>query len=267
MKYKIAKINDKDQQVGNFRIEPPGIFLGRGCHPKLGMLKKRILPKHITINISKNAPIPKINLGEDYKWGKIIHDNTVNWLASWKDDISGKTKYVFPGEQSDYKSQSDIAKFDLARLLKKNISKIIKTNNENLESSDPKLKQLSTALYFIDKLALRIGNEKGEDQADTVGVASLRLEHITLVDDTKFIIKLDFLSKDSIRYVNKFDVKEQVYNNLKEFSRNKKPKDDLFDIIKTDDINKYLQEFMPGLTSKVFRTYNASSLFQKELKK
>ena len=47
--------------------------------------------------------------------------------------------------------------------------------------------------------------------------------------------------------------------------KNKNKKDDLFDLIKPDDINKYLQEFIPGLTSKVFRTYNASSLFQKEL--
>ena len=37
-------------------------------------------------------------------------------------------------------------------------------------------------LFFhpSDKLALRAGNEKDEDQADTVGCCSLRVEHITL---------------------------------------------------------------------------------------
>jgi DNA topoisomerase-1 len=30
-------------------------------------------------------------------------------------------------------------------------------------------RQLATCLYFIDKLALRAGNEKGEEEADTVG--------------------------------------------------------------------------------------------------
>ena len=37
-------------------------------------------------------------------------------------------------------------------------------------------------LFFhpTDKLALRAGNEKDEDQADTVGCCSLRVEHITL---------------------------------------------------------------------------------------
>lgn len=28
---------------------------------------------------------------------------------------------------------------------------------------------MATACYLIDKLALRVGNEKGEDEADTVG--------------------------------------------------------------------------------------------------
>ena len=182
-----------------------------------------------------------------------------------KDNITGKNKYVFPGEKSDFKSQSDIAKFELAKLLKNKITNILKVNSDNLKSNDIIIKQLSTALYFIDKLALRVGNEKNEDQADTVGVSSLRIEHINLIDNIKFIIKLDFLSKDSIRYTNKFQVSELIYSNLKLFMKDKKPKEQLFDKIKPDDINKYLQQFMPGLTSKVFRTYNASSLFQSEL--
>jgi DNA topoisomerase-1 len=28
-------------QVGNFRVEPPGLFRGRGEHPKMGMIKVR----------------------------------------------------------------------------------------------------------------------------------------------------------------------------------------------------------------------------------
>lgn len=29
-------------QVGNFRVEPPGLFRGRGEHPKMGMIKVRL---------------------------------------------------------------------------------------------------------------------------------------------------------------------------------------------------------------------------------
>jgi len=43
-----------------------------------------------------------------------------------------------------------------------------------------KVRQRAVALYFIDKLALRAGNEKDDDQADTVGCCSLRIEHIKL---------------------------------------------------------------------------------------
>ena len=45
------------------------------------------------------------------------------------------------------------------------------------------MRQRAVALYFIDKLALRAGNEKDEDQADTVGCCSLRVEHITLHEE------------------------------------------------------------------------------------
>ena len=55
---------------------------------------KRTLPEDITINLSKGAPIPKPNL-EGHKWGHIIHDSDVIWLASWKENISGKNKYIF----------------------------------------------------------------------------------------------------------------------------------------------------------------------------
>ena len=41
------------QRVGNFKIEPPGLFRGRGDHPKMGKLKKRIRPEDIIINIGK----------------------------------------------------------------------------------------------------------------------------------------------------------------------------------------------------------------------
>lgn len=40
-------------------MEPPGLFRGRGEHPKMGMVKKRVYPKDIVINIGKNCPIPK----------------------------------------------------------------------------------------------------------------------------------------------------------------------------------------------------------------
>ena len=83
-------------------------------------------------------------------------------------------------------------------------------------------------MYFIDRLALRAGNEKGEDEADTVGCCSLRFEHVTLTPPN--IIKFDFLGKDSMRFEQEVTVEPQVFKNVKLFK--KEPKtigDDLFD--------------------------------------
>jgi len=266
-KYKTAIVDGKEQPVGNFRVEPPGIFIGRGCHPKLGRIKRRIYPEDITINIGKEADIPKIPdiFNKKHNWGKIIHDRTVEWLASWVDNVTNKTKYVWLGTQSNFKADSDIRKFDLARKLKKKIARIRETNYKNMSDGDIIVRQIATALYLVDYLALRVGNEKSEDEADTVGVTSLRVEHIRLEEDDK--ITLDFLGKDSVRYLRTIVVDPQVYKNIGDFMEDKRSDEDIFNKINSSMLNKYLQSFMPELTAKVFRTYNASCLFQKELKK
>jgi DNA topoisomerase-1 len=88
-------------------------------------------------------------------------------------------------------------------------------------------RQRATAMYFIDKLALRAGNEKGEDEADTVGCCSLRCEHVTLEPPSNLVF--DFLGKDSIRYYNTVEVEPQVFKNIRIFKDNKNDDDALFD--------------------------------------
>jgi DNA topoisomerase-1 len=263
--YKFCIIDGSQQKVGNYKIEPPGIFIGRGSHPKIGKIKKRIQPEDVTLNLDKESKVPETNV-KNHKWGEIIHDNTVIWLASWKDDITGKTKYVFTSLESFFKSKSDEEKFDLARKLKKKIGSIRETYEKELISEDLKTKQLATALYFIDNLALRVGGKKdSKEEADTVGVTSLRVEHLLLLEDNT--VKLDFLGKDSVRFCKKINVHKEVYINLQQFCKNKPKKEELFDLINSSTLNEYLDSFLKGLTAKVWRTYNASFTFQKELEK
>jgi len=262
-KYKTAKVDGVIQPVGNYRMEPPGIFLGRGDNPKIGKIKPRIYPEDVTLNLSKEALIPKTLKG--HNWGKIVHDRHAEWLASWKDIITGKTKYLWLGAHSLFKATSDIDKFDLARKLKRKIEFIRTENNNNLINDNIRTRQIATAFYFVDMFALRIGGEKGDDTTDTVGVTTLRKEHIELLENNT--IELDFLGKDSVRYYNKLQVTEEVYKNIIEFLQDKQKDQEIFDLITSNDVNKYLQTFMKDLTAKTFRTYNASYLFQKELKK
>ena len=38
-----------------------------------------------------------------------------------------------------------------------------------------KPRQVATALYFVDRLALRVGNEKGKGEGDSVGYCTLKV--------------------------------------------------------------------------------------------
>jgi len=262
--YKSCIIDGVQQKIGNFKIEPPGIFIGRGSHPKIGRIKKRVKPEDVYLNLDKETTIPKPNVPG--KWGGVIHERTVIWLATWKEEITGKNKYIFTSLDSFFKSKSDESKFDLAKQLKRKINSIRETYEKQLVEGSIKERQLATALYFIDNLALRVGGKKDKkDEADTVGVTSLRVEHLTLMDNNT--IKLDFLGKDSVRYCRKVNVITPVYNNLIEFTKDKNKKDELFELINSGMLNDYLDSFLPNLTAKVWRTYNASSLFQKEIDK
>lgn len=97
---------------------------------------------------------------------------------------------------SSFKGKSDRDKYQKARDLDKHIGKIRKDYTANLKSTDQELRQLATAMWLIDVLALRAGNEKGEDEADTVGCCSLRVEHLSFEEPQT--ITLDFLGKDSM---------------------------------------------------------------------
>ncbi|KAG5653990.1 hypothetical protein H0H81_008572 [Sphagnurus paluster] len=260
-KYTTCLLDGRKEKVGNFRVEPPGLFRGRGEHPKKGALKLRVRPEDIIINIGKDAPIPVPNMPGN--WKAVQHDNTVTWLANWTENINNNHKYVFLAAGSSLKGQSDMNKFEKARELKNHVDRIRQNYTRDLKSKVMADRQRATAMYFIDKLALRAGNEKGEDEADTVGCCSLRCEHVTL-EAPNFII-FDFLGKDSIRYYKRVDVEPQVFKNLRIFKENKNDEDNLFDRVNTSSLNKHLTSEMKGLTAKVFRTFNASSTFQRLL--
>ncbi|KAK4057286.1 DNA topoisomerase 1 [Microbotryomycetes sp. JL221] len=261
--FKFCLLDGRKEKVGNFRIEPPGLFRGRGQHPKTGMLKTRVRPEQITINIGKGVKVPEPPAG--HQWGDVVHDDTVTWLATWKENVNNNVKYVFLAAGSSLKGQSDFKKFEKARALKNHIERIRRDYTRDLKDKEMATRQRATAMYLIDRFALRAGNEKGEDEADTVGCCSLRFEHVTLTPPTK--VTFDFLGKDSIRFFNEFEVDEQVFKNLKIFKKEPKAVGDmLFDRLNTGILNKHLTGYMDGLTAKVFRTYNASQTFFDQLK-
>lgn len=266
--YGFCIMDNHKERIANFRIEPPGLFRGRGDHPKMGMLKRRIRPQDIIINCSKDSKVPEPPPGT--KWKEVRHDNKVTWLVSWTENIQGSIKYIMLNPSSRIKGEKDWQKYETARRLKKCVDRIRAQYREDWKSKEMRIRQRAVALYFIDKLALRAGNEKEEGEtADTVGCCSLRVEHIKLYPESEgqeYVVEFDFLGKDSIRYYNRVPVEKRVFKNLQLFMENKEPDDDLFDRLNTSILNKHLQELMDGLTAKVFRTYNASITLQQQLK-
>ncbi|KAK4153083.1 hypothetical protein C8A00DRAFT_15666 [Chaetomidium leptoderma] len=254
--YMFCKWDGRKEKVGNFRVEPPGLFRGRGEHPKTGTVKKRVLPEQVTINIGKGAKVPAAPAG--HKWKAVQHDNKATWLAMWQENVNGNYKYVMLAANSTVKGQADFKKFEKARDLKKHIDRIRADYTRELKSEVMADRQRATAMYLIDKFALRAGNEKDtENEAETVGCCSLKFEHVTLKEPNTVIF--DFLGKDSIRFYNEFSVDRQVFKNLKMFKKSpKEDGDDIFDRLTTSQLNKHLSSYMTGLTAKVFRTYNAS---------
>ncbi|RXN14883.1 DNA topoisomerase mitochondrial-like isoform X1 [Labeo rohita] len=266
--YGYCLLDGHREKIGNFKLEPPGLFRGRGEHPKMGKLKKRIQPEDVTINCSEDSKVPEPPAG--HQWKRVQHDNTVTWLASWLENIHGRPKYIMLNPSSKLKGEKDWQKYETARRLKMSVDSIRKRYRRDWKSREMKSRQRGVAIYFIDKLALRAGNEKDDESADTVGCCSLRVEHIRLhrrLDGQEHVVEFDFLGKDSIRYYNKVPVEKQVFKNLKLFIKHKDPEDDLFDRITTINLNKTLNESMSGLTAKVFRTFNASTTLQDQLNK
>lgn len=268
--YGYAIVDGVREKVGNYKVEPPGLFRGRGDHPKAGMLKKRLKPSQIILNIGKGEPIPPCPI-EGEQWGGIIHDPTVTYIAKWVENINQAHKMVYLHASSRFKGQADMAKYEKARVLKKHIGSIREDYTKKLTSSNIGKRQLATCVWIIDILSIRVGNEKDTDEeADTVGVCSFRVEHLTKFEKTEddvYKVTLDFLGKDSMRYLNTVEIPKIIFNNLRMFVKGKKKEANVFDKVDPGMVNDYLKSMMDGLSAKVFRTHNASVCLQQELTK
>ena len=259
-KYGMAIMDGKEVEIANYMAEPPGIFIGRGEHPIRGKWKPKISSKDVTLNFGKDAKIPT---GD---WGKIVHDRDSMWIASWTDVLTQKRKYVWLADTAGIKQDRDKAKYDKAKKLASGIEKIKDKIVKDMQNKEPKIRRISTACYLIYRTAMRVGDEKDPEEADTVGATTLRKEHVNLTGDS---IEFDFLGKDSVRWqetVPAVGHDKQFHDNLRELVLKKKDTEEIFDDITSRHVNLYYSSVVKGLTAKVFRTYLASSVVSKYLR-
>ncbi len=259
--YGKAIVDGVEVDIANWLVEPPGLFMGRGQHPMRGRWKPRVRPQDVTLNLGENAPVPEGN------WKEIVHDHSSTWLATWVETLTGKRKYVWLHDSSALRQESDKAKYDKAKKLAEQETKVHREVIKRMMKGGDKT---ATVAYLILKLAMRVGDEKDPDEADTVGASTLRAEHIKFPSaGAKKMIEFNFLGKDSVPWQKTLEVNsedtEALYQNLKKFMQGKKPGDPIFDGINSRKVNAFLQEIMPGLTAKVFRTCIATRVVQQEL--
>ena len=254
--YGYSYLDGNREQVGNFNVEPVGLFMGRGKNPLRGRIKKEVDPEDVIINVGKYDKVPTPPIG--HTWGGIVHDHTSVWLAKWKDSVTGNTKYIRFAATGKFKGQSDLGKYENARKLHTNIELVRDKYMSYAKSSNNEYMQLGTVIWLIDNHGIRPGDERSKDQADTVGASTLRVEHIKLLSENK--IKLHFLGKDSIEFKKDFAVPKLIYDNFKKLISGKRKCQQIFDKISASSINDYLQTIDENFSSKFFRTRLGSSV-------
>ncbi len=256
-KYGYAYVDGERTELANYVAEPSSIFMGRGKHPLRGRWKEGPNEEDIILNLSPDAPKPKGN------WKEIVWEPETIWIARWQDKLSGKMKYVWFSDSSSFKQKKDIEKFNKAREFRQNLPRVKRHILRNLESEDLKRRKTATVCYLIDKLKIRVGDEKDPDEADTVGASTLRREHIKI--NGNGTVSFNFLGKDSVPHIFTTKLPDKVIENLEEFSGNSQSA--LFNGVRSSHVSEFLDEVMTGLSAKVFRTFYSSDAVEKKLEK
>ena len=251
-KYGKAILDGKEIELANYMVEPPGLFMGRGLHPLRGSWKPRVTAPDVTLNLDKSTPVPPGGY-------KVAHDSESIWIARWIDKLTEKEKYVWPHESSDIQQSRNVEKYDRALKVGQKLPTLQKRMREKMGDADERVRKIASVCYLID--------EVGEDEADTVGATTLRVEHVKRLDDQA--VEFDFLGKDSVRWLKTMRSPDPaLVRNMRKFMAGKKPDKEIFDGITSSNVNAFLSSLVDGLSlsAKVFRTYHATKTVEESLK-
>lgn len=242
------------------RLEPPCIFVGRDeRHPLRGTCKRGVGPADVVLNMSRNATASARLAG----FTRFVHQKEANWIACWKDSMTGDTRYIYMDN-----AEPPEEKFDNARRLCGKLSKVRAEYKK--PATNARSRQFALALFLIERCCIRVGNKKDEaSQANTVGCCTLRAHtHLWVASEPDRRVSVAFVGKDSIKYENTVTLPGELFAVAVELLNARKVGDVLFDALNPGIVNRLLHErIMPGATAKTFRTMRASMLFETVLHK
>lgn len=260
--YGFADVDGVKQPLGGFMLEPEGWYIGRGQSPIRGCWKYKIEPEDVTINyISDKNNIPQAPSG--HKWKDVVSNKNA-FVATYYDIRLGENvvtlhkKFGF-GALSTVKQDADIHKYEKARQLTKDWDKIEKWIDDGVAAG----KQEALVAWLILRTGIRVGGDHASVfENGVVGASTLLVENATVNNN---VLKLVFTGKDSVKYINEFEVPQEIADAIMKCQQNKNPKDKLFDKANAGTVNGFLQECIPYCTAKLFRTAYGTKLLAETL--
>lgn len=158
-----AIVDGKQIEIANWTAEPSCIFAGRGNHPRRGKWKEGPIEEDIVLNLSANDSRPLGN------WKAMVWEPSKMYIASWRDKLCGKMKYVWFSDSAFLKQNREKEKFDKAAKLGDKVPKVLEHIVRSLDAEDDERRKVATVCWLILEVNLRVGDEKDPEKLIPLG--------------------------------------------------------------------------------------------------
>ena len=255
-----AFVDGQKQQVSPYAVERPGVFVGRNASAALtGRIRRRLMAADVTLNLGLGVEAPP----PSDAWADIVHNRYADWIAKWKDPVTGKTHYARLAASAPSEQEGFVTKYDLARRMCALLPRFRSLYRRLLASGSPRERQLGACLWLIEQLGVRVGRS-GNDAAH--GATTILARHVSFpaaAPATSF--RLDFPGKDGVQYVRTVHAPPSVASAFREAAARKPQGHRLLDRVSADSVNAAIARVLGGASAKVLRTCRACTLFEETL--
>tara|TARA_B100001540_G_C15816997_1_gene648280 strand:- start:18193 stop:18960 length:768 start_codon:yes stop_codon:yes gene_type:complete len=202
-----------------------------------------------------------IKIPPAYKNVYIYPENKNNKILAYGYDDKNRKQVIYNPEyvktQNEKKYKKIIKLNKIFKIILDDINSIIDTNDK----SDLKNYEISIIIYLIINCGFRIGNEKYKCENNSFGITTLEYNHLIF---NKNKLTIDFIGKKGVRNVSEC-LNDKIINYLKSKKKNKDLNEKVFKYTSLD-VNNYLKEYNPKITSKDLRTWNANNMLLQFIK-
>ncbi|WMX12659.1 hypothetical protein [Aureispira sp. CCB-E] len=173
-------------------------------------------------------------------------------LLSLGNDDAGRKQYLYHPKWVDGRSKLHF--YELLNVYP-TLSKLREWIAKNLESENDLLVEYAVCFYLLDTFALRVGSERYYERNNTVGLTTIRMEHIT-IQEGEIEIKYQAKSQKERTFVIKND---RIISFISEIEEERKGAVPLFPDIDATALNDKLHEITgQRYTVKAFRTWHGT---------